>query len=312
MSAQQKGAAGTAEPASKPGTQAPPPTTPPITPAPQTPPPTTTAASTRPTNAELQKNLLEATIAVSVLVVVAACVVCGVLVWRINRHQVGLTQQQLQNELAALPTRQRVEELIAALPTRQYVQDSLAPLATLAQVQAAITPVATQAQVQALVAPLATQQQLLANVAGLATQQQLQAAVTPLATAAGQQASDRSLQALHDDLARLNQDVALMKGSNDSVLSMISHLVPGAPPRIITLEPATARIGTAIVLWGANFQANSRVWFGTTPAQPSEATENMLRVTVPDGVSGDVNLHVQGLSGISAPYRFTIAPPPKA
>jgi hypothetical protein len=186
-----------------------------------------------------------ATVVISVLIVIAACIVCGVLVWRINRAPnagtLGVTLAQLQAAIAPLPT--------------------------LLQVQAAVAPLATTIQHQALATTLET---------------------------------------LRADVARLSQDITLVKGSNDAVLNLVSHLVPGLPPQIASLEPASAAAGATIVLWGNNFLVGCRVWFGTTAAQPVDATDSIIRVLVPAGLTGDFNVYVQGQNGISAPRRFTI------
>ena len=133
---------------------------------------------------------------------------------------------------------------------------------------------------------------------------------TPLATT--QQVHDAqvvltaAMDTLRSEFSRLSQDIALVKGSNDSVLNLVSHLVPGLPPQITSLEPASGAKSTAVVIWGNNFLAGCRVWFGTTEAKPTQATDSTIRVDVPSGVTGEVNVYVQGQNGISTPRRFTI------
>jgi hypothetical protein len=147
------------------------------------------------------------------------------------------------------------------------------------------------------------------SIAALPTRALIEDAVRPLSKTAdaGTLASAADLGKLRDDLARLSQDVAMIKSSNDAILNLASRLVPGLPPNITSVEPASESAGAAVVIFGSNFQPGTRVWFGTADVQPDKIEENAVWVTVPKGVTGAVNLAVQGQNGLSAPRRFTVA-----
>jgi len=176
---------------------------------------------------------------------------------------------------------------ISTVQARMAGRDDLQPLATSAQLQ----PLATTVQLQ----PLATTAQLQP----LATTQQVHDAETAL---------EARVDALRVDITRLSQDVALVKGSNDSVLNLIGRLVPGLPPQIVSLVPSTAAVGAGVVILGNNFLNGCRVWFGTAEVQPTQVTDTVIRLNVPTGVTGDLNVYVQGQNGVSTPLRFTVAP----
>jgi hypothetical protein len=149
-------------------------------------------------------------------------------------------------------------------------------------------------------APGGTLAELQTAIAALPTLAQMQA---PGGTLAQLQTA---LQSVSADVARLGQEIALVKGSNDSVLNLVSHLVPGLPPQIASLEPPAAAAGAAVVILGNNFQSGAQVWFGTVAATVTASTNTSIRLSVPPGLSGDVNVYVQGQSGVSAPRRFTV------
>jgi hypothetical protein len=114
---------------------------------------------------------------------------------------------------------------------------------------------------------------------------------------------------LRSDITRLMQDVTLIKGSNDSVLNLFGRLVPGLPPQIVSLVPAAGPVGAAVVILGNNFLNGCRAWFGTVEVQPTQVTDTAIRLTVPTGATGDINVYVQGQNGVSTPLRFTVTQP---
>jgi hypothetical protein len=151
---------------------------------------------------------------------------------------------------------------------------------------------------------------MAAKISGRASATDLQ----PLATLAttqqvnnAQATLEARMDVLRADITRLNQDVTLIKGSNDSVLNLVGRLVPGLPPQIVSLVPSTAAVGAGVVILGNNFLNGCRVWFGTVEVQPMQVTDTVIRLTVPTGVTGDLNVYVQGQNGVSTPLRFTVA-----
>jgi hypothetical protein len=205
----------------------------------------------------------------------AVFVVGTALVWIVMAAKIS--NRASTNDLQALATTQQLQPLATTV--------QLQPLATTAQLQ----PLATAAQLQ----PLATTAQLQV----IATTQQVRDAEAALET---------KVDALRADITRLSQDLGLIKGSNDSVLNLIGRLVPGLPPQIVSLVPSTGAVGAGVVILGNNFLNGCRVWFGTAEIQPTEVTDTAIRLTVPAGARGHVNVYVQGQNGVSTPLRFTV------
>ena len=122
-------------------------------------------------------------------------------------------------------------------------------------------------------------------------------------------------QALTQVQATLNQalqEIALIKGASETVLSQAwSRLAPGMPP---PFAPQIAAIGQAhadgtVGITGRNFSPDCRVWFGVRDAQPEPgATANLLRVHPPAGQSGTVDVCIQSPSGLLSASRSWVYP----
>jgi hypothetical protein len=210
------------------------------------------------------------------IVLLVVFVVATALVWVVMAGKIS--KRAGKGDLQPLATTQQLDPLAKTA--------ELAPLAKTAE----LAPLAKTAEL----APLAK----TAELAPLATTQQVHAA---------QAAVEVRLDALRADIARLSQDVSLVKGSNDSVLNLIGRLVPGMPPQMVSLMPSAAAAGAGVVILGSNFLNGCRVWFDTVEVQPAHVTDTAIRLTVPTGVTGEVNVYVQGQNGVSPPLRFTIA-----
>jgi hypothetical protein len=119
----------------------------------------------------------------------------------------------------------------------------------------------------------------------------------------------QALTQLQTSLNQALQEIALMKSASDTVLAQAwNRLSPGMPPPFAPqITSISAPHGQHVTIEGRNFSADCRVWFGVRDCQPEGgATANHLRVRVPEGQSGSVDVCVQSANGLtSAPRSFT-------
>jgi hypothetical protein len=92
----------------------------------------------------------------------------------------------------------------------------------------------------------------------------------------------------------------------------ITYDVPGLPPTLTTLAPASGPVGTAVTLTGTNFgatQGASTVTFNGTTATPTSWSATSIVVPVPSGAAtGNVVVTVGGAA--TGALAFTVTVPP--